>query len=233
MPYFFQFPLAVGVISIGKFIEGIDGIYLPERFFQQLMIQPGTEVDFQLINRPMPRGRKITLRPKTFELLELNDPKAYLQEQLQYNYTALERDEVIVLQLPDIEISDNKELQIMITQTEPDIQINITETDLEIEFEEPENYQEYLMIKESIAIEKKRIEEEKRILEEIERKKKIQNEIKHNYNPNKLYFNYSNNSNSRGNQQSKNSSENNNNNSNNDKKDSFIPFSGSGNRLGE
>lgn len=234
-PYFFQFPPMIGVASIGKFIEGIDGIYLPERFFQQLKITPGTEVNFQLINRPMPRGRKITLKPKTFELLELPDPKAFLQSQLQFNYTALERGEVIILELPEIEISNNRELEITITQTEPDIQINITETDLEIEFQEPDNYQEYLMIKESIENEKKRILEEQRILDEIKRKKEAQNQIRNNFNPHKLHFNYGL-SNSRPNQKNENQGNTNqgeaNQGNNENKKDEFVPFSGSGNRLG-
>jgi antitoxin component of MazEF toxin-antitoxin module len=180
MPYFFQFPNTVGIFSIGKFIEELDGIYVPERLFQQLQIELGTEIDFELINQPLQQGTKITIRPKTSELLEIDDPKQFLQDKLQFNYTALEESEVIVLN-----ISNNNKLYITISKTEPSFRINITETDLEIDFEEPENYQEYLLIKQlqkESEENEKRLEQEKKLIEENK------NQLSEGFKINKLNF---------------------------------------------
>lgn len=183
-PYFFQFPLVLEVVGVYEFIEGIDGIYLPERIFSVLKINPGTQIAFQLINTPLVKGIRVTFKPMTSELLEINDPKSYLENHLRYNYSVLVKGSVISLPLPQLENIEREQLMISITNTNPDNKINITDCDLEIEFEEPDNYPEYLAIKESIENEKKKIEEE---LKELDRLKQIQ-EHTQNYKPGKLFF---------------------------------------------
>jgi hypothetical protein len=200
------------VIGIANFIEDLDGIYLPERIYSYLNLEvPGTIVKFQLINDPIPKGIRVTLKPITSDLLEIDDPKSYLENHLRFNYSALSKDSIISLPL-----SEGKELKITIIDTSPSERINITECDLEIEFQEPDDYENYMAIKKSIEDEKNR---KKKELEAIEEANKLRDYSK-NYNFGKLVMIKQPNHNQ--NIDPKKEKTNNNN---------FIPFSGSGNCL--
>jgi hypothetical protein len=132
--------------SVLDFIDDIDFIYIPMKFFEILIPTIDNDeisitVNLQLYNKPLARGTMAKIQVHDAKFIELEDYKLYLENQLQKNYSILQEGTTIEIEPHPLL---GKNLKINIIKTEPEEAILITDTDLSIEFEEPLNYKSYL-----------------------------------------------------------------------------------------
>jgi len=173
-PLIFQVDGTFDLLGVAEFSEEIDIAYIPNRIFQKILLNNGLEfidhpisIGLKLHNQEIARGSSATLRAQDAKFIEINDHQTYLQLQLQQYYSILQEGQVLELPPPEsLNYPDNTFLKVDVVTTKPEPTILITDTDLSIDFEEPTNYQEYLIKK-----------EEERIQKEIEEKERIQNEF--------------------------------------------------------
>ena len=119
-----------------EFIEGIDNIYIPSRIMQSLWLQENDLVSLEYISFPLPMGTKIILKPHTSDFLEIMDTKDFLENGLNKNYSILNQNDTISIPYQE------KIMYFDVVKTEPNSTILISDTDLEVDFEAPFDYQE-------------------------------------------------------------------------------------------
>jgi hypothetical protein len=134
--------------SVLDFMDDIDFIYIPMKFFEILIPDNGNDNDevsitvtLKLYNKPLARGNLAKIQVHDAKFIELEDYKHYLENQLQKNYSILQEGSTIEIDKHPL-LGNN--LKINIIKTEPEEVILITDTDLSIEFVEPLNYKSYL-----------------------------------------------------------------------------------------
>lgn len=142
-------------VSVDDFIDDIDDMYMSLHIMDILLLNDGDSIQLNLKNISI--GNKITLQPHTSDLLEMEDYKTFLEQQLNTNYDILTIGDTISLPF------SNKQIYFNIIECLPDDTICIKNTDLQVEFTEPLDYPEYLEKKKQMEIEKqnKIIEQQK------------------------------------------------------------------------
>lgn len=118
------------------FKEDITHAYIPQRIFNNLMLELNGHINLTLINEPLKKGTKVILKPHTSNFLEIVDHKTFLEQCLVKNFTTLTENQTICVTYFDSDI------EIDVIKCEPNKIISIVDTDLEVDFEQPYDYKE-------------------------------------------------------------------------------------------
>lgn len=116
--------------------KDIDNIYIPQHFLENLGIEVGNQIKLTLINKKIPKGNKIVLKPHTSNFLDIMDHKHFLEKHLVKLYSTISLGQTIIIP------RDDSNILIDVLGCQPDETISIIDTDLEVEFEEPWDYKE-------------------------------------------------------------------------------------------
>lgn len=116
--------------------KDIDNIYIPQHFLENLGIEVGNQIKLTLLNKKIPKGNKIVLKPHTSNFLDIMDHKHFLEKHLVKLYSTLSLGQTIIIP------RDDSNILIDVLGCEPEETISIIDTDLEVEFEEPWDYNE-------------------------------------------------------------------------------------------
>ena len=154
-PLIFQVDGTFDLLGVAEFVDEIDIAYLPNRIFQKILASNGLQhvdqpisIGLKLHNQDIARGTQATLRAHDAKFIEIDDHQTYLQLQLQQYYSILQEGQVLEFPPPEsLGYPSGEFLKVDVMKTKPEKEILITETNLAIDFEEPLNYQEYLLKK--------------------------------------------------------------------------------------
>ncbi|GLT27130.1 hypothetical protein SLA2020_021560 [Shorea laevis] len=108
-----------------------EAIYVPEWMMKNLQLGEGDSV--RLRSTSLVKGAKIKLQPHTMDFLEIKNPKAVLEHNLQ-NFCCLTAGDTIMI------THGTKSFYINVVETEPEHAICIIDTDCEVDFAPPLNY---------------------------------------------------------------------------------------------
>ncbi|GLJ57618.1 hypothetical protein SUGI_1353790 [Cryptomeria japonica] len=111
--------------------EGI--IYMPLWMMENMLLQPGDTV--KLKHNTLPKGTSLKLQPHTKNLLDISNPKAFLEVSLR-NFSCLTTGDNIKLDY------NNTIYSINIVETKPESAISVFDADLEVDFAPPLDYKE-------------------------------------------------------------------------------------------
>ena len=122
------------VCGVFEFTSSPGTALFPYHLMQSLFINEGDTCSFT-IALPI-RGSYIKLKPHKTAFIELNDPKAILENNLSKNYTVLTKGETISIKYM------NDTYYIDVVECEPADTIHITNSDINLDFDEPIDYVE-------------------------------------------------------------------------------------------
>lgn len=117
-----------------EFKDDIIDIFIPKHFIDILGVQVASQIKLTFLNKKIPKGNKIKLKPHTSNFLDIMDHKHFLENHLTKLYTTLSLGQTILIPKGDITIL------IDILECSPSNTISIIDTDLEVEFEAPWDY---------------------------------------------------------------------------------------------
>ncbi|PKC13415.1 UFD1-domain-containing protein [Rhizophagus irregularis] len=128
-----------------EFIAEEGRVYLPYWMMLTLSLSEGDLIEIK--NTTLPLGTFVKIQPQSPDFLDINDPKAVLENALR-NFSTLTQRDVI-------QINYNKKIyEIMVLEVKPidsHSGISIVETDLEVDFAPPVGYVEKPQPKQSMA----------------------------------------------------------------------------------
>ena len=132
------------------FCEETDAIYMPNNFYQQIdvdmLLMSDNNIKFNIVNTPLQKATKITLKPFRSSFYQIPNPKQYLEIHMKRNYTVLRENQIISLIFKDtfldfdiISLTGGDE-----TEAEENKKrfYSIIDTDIEVNFEKSYDYVE-------------------------------------------------------------------------------------------
>ena len=93
------------IFTIMDFCEETDAIYMPNNFYQQIdvdmLLMSDNNIKFNIVNTPLQKATKITLKPFRSSFYQIPNPKQYLEIHMKRNYTVLRENQIISLIFKD------------------------------------------------------------------------------------------------------------------------------------
>jgi len=93
------------IFTIMDFCEDTDAIYMPNNFYQQIdvdmLLMSDNNIKFNIVNTPLQKATKITLKPFRSSFYQIPNPKQYLEIHMKRNYTVLRENQIISLIFKD------------------------------------------------------------------------------------------------------------------------------------
>ena len=93
------------IFTIMDFCEETDAIYMPNNFYQQIdvdmLLMSDNNIKFNIVNSPLQKATKITLKPFRSSFYQIPNPKQYLEIHMKRNYTVLRENQIISLIFKD------------------------------------------------------------------------------------------------------------------------------------
>lgn len=139
-----MFPLTFRIINPETMLSTVCAVHeftslpgtciLPYRIMDNLMLEQGSTIN--LVYETVPKGSYIKIRPHRTKFIELSNPKAVLEKNININYPTLTKGETISIEY-------NSEIYFIdIVETEPVESINILNSDINLDFDKPLDYVE-------------------------------------------------------------------------------------------
>lgn len=114
-----------------EFIDEPGICYIPFHIFEKLQLNYGSIVSVR--EHICVTGSKIHLKPEEMAFIQLDDPKAVLEESINKYYPVLSVDDVIHI------MYEGREYKIKVTKTFPESSVKTLNCDIIVEFEEPDD----------------------------------------------------------------------------------------------
>ena len=146
------------IFTIMDFCEETDAIYMPNNFYQQIdvdmLLMSDNNIKFNIVNTPLQKATKITLKPFRSSFYQIQNPKQYLEIHMKRNYTVLRENQIISLIFKDTFLDfdivsltgDGEDEAEAIAESEAEENkkefYSIIDTDIEVLFEKSYDYVE-------------------------------------------------------------------------------------------
>ena len=136
-PMLFKLTNAANDISthcgVLEFVAEEGTCYMPYWMMRNLVLKEGDIVTVH--NVTLPKGTYVKLQPVTKDFLDINNPKAVLENSLRWYATLTTGDNIVINY-------NKKNYEIEIVQSKPRDAISIIEADIEVDFAPPKDYVE-------------------------------------------------------------------------------------------
>lgn len=140
------------IFTIMDFCEETDAIYMPNNFYQQIdvdmLLMSDNNIKFNIVNTPLQKATKITLKPFRSSFYQIPNPKQYLEIHMKRNYTVLRENQIISLIFKDsfldfdiTSLTGDEEADVVDEENEKKF-YSIIDTDIEVLFEQSYDYVE-------------------------------------------------------------------------------------------
>jgi len=142
------------IFTIMDFCEETDAIYMPNNFYQQIdvdmLLMSDNNIKFNIVNTPLQKATKITLKPFRSSFYQIPNPKQYLEIHMKRNYTVLRENQIISLIFKDtfldfdiVSLTGDCEDEAEAEENKNKRQFySIIDTDIEVLFEKSYDYVE-------------------------------------------------------------------------------------------
>ncbi|KAH7102338.1 ubiquitin fusion degradation protein I [Auriculariales sp. MPI-PUGE-AT-0066] len=128
-------PAASTHAGVLEFIAEEGVVHLPYWMMKSLRLNEGDPI--RVTGTSLPKGKRVKIQPQTVDFLELNDPKAVLEQALR-NFSTLTQGDIVEIHHNMITFP----ILIMEILPEGSAGISIVDTDLEVDFAAPKGYVE-------------------------------------------------------------------------------------------
>lgn len=140
------------IFTIMDFCEETDAIYMPNNFYQQIdvdmLLMSDNNIKFNIVNTPLQKATKITLKPFRSSFYQIPNPKQYLEIHMKRNYTVLSENQIISLIFKDtfldfdiISLTGGDQAESEENKNKRQF-YSIIDTDIEVNFEKSYDYVE-------------------------------------------------------------------------------------------
>jgi len=138
------------IFTIMEFCEETDAMYIPNNFYQHIdvdmLLTSDNNIKFNIVNTPLEKATKITLKPFRSSFYQIPNPKQYLEIHMKRNYSVLRKNQIISLIFKDtfldFDITDLTGEQSEAEAEEEEKFYSIIDTDIEVEFQQSYDYVE-------------------------------------------------------------------------------------------
>lgn len=140
------------IFTIMDFCEETDAIYIPNNFYQlidvDMLLMSDNNIKFNIVNTPLQKATKITLKPFRSSFYQIPNPKQYLEIHMKRNYTVLRENQIISLIFKDtflefdiVSLTGDDEAESGAAENKKEF-YSIIDTDIEVLFEKSYDYVE-------------------------------------------------------------------------------------------
>jgi ubiquitin fusion degradation protein 1 len=119
--------------GVQEFVAEEGTCYLPYWMMENLLLKEGDLV--QVTNTSLPKGTYVKLQPVTSDFLDINNPRAVLENSLR-NFATLTVGDIVVIEY------NQKKYEIEIADCKPANAVSIIEADVNVDFAPPKDYKE-------------------------------------------------------------------------------------------
>ena len=206
------------ILGIIDYVEFIDHIYVPNKIFYDINLEENEQQIITIIKDQPPKATSLKIKPLNEEFYDIEDIKTYLEVWLKKMFLTLSSGEIITLPYLD------KTISLYIDKCEPSDTVSIFEIEeIKIDFLPMDEYLNKKADKER-QINQSKVNQEQIIKNSIDTNK--------DFNKNNLSLKFNSYSNKNSINTNTDESTNITDASNTNESNSFVPFSGKGNRLG-
>ena len=123
------------IISIYKFVDDIESLYVPNHIYSELNVNTDDfKFTLNIVNDDFPKATELVLKPFRSTFLSIPDIKKYLEIHLKKGYSVLQKDSIIPICYRDASIDfEIKE----INSNNDDNVCSLIETDIEVVIDTP------------------------------------------------------------------------------------------------